>query len=55
MIDIFEVNGIDRFKLSTSNWICENAQTHLFHQELDSSYTIISVPWFDYEDLQNKT
>ena len=30
-----------------SIWLCENARTELFHQELDSSYTMIAVPYYD--------
>lgn len=34
-------------KLSVSNWLCENAETKQFHQEFDSSYTFLSVPFWD--------
>ena len=40
-------NGIDSNTMSTSNWICHNAETQQFHQEKDSSYTIINVPYWD--------
>ena len=32
--------------LSMSNFICENAETQEFHQEFDSTYTFISVPYW---------
>ena len=44
--------GVDDSNLSTSNWICENAGTRDFHQELDSSYTIVSVPHWDRSELR---
>ena len=37
-----------------SIWLCENARTELFHQELDASYTMISVPPYDLE-LRDKS
>ena len=51
LLEVFNKNGIDNYKLSTSNWICQDAKTLCFHQELDSSYTMISVPWFDKNDF----
>lgn len=36
-----------------SGWICKNAQTRDFHQENDSSYTIVSIPFFD-KNMQQK-
>ena len=44
--------GVDKNCISTSNWVCQNAATKEFHQELDSSYTIVTVPQWDHEDLK---
>ena len=30
-----------------STWLCENARTEQFHQELDASYTLIAVPYLN--------
>ena len=35
-----------------SGWFCNNARTSDFHQESDSSYTAICVPFFDDELLK---
>ena len=35
-----------------SAWLCRNARTELFHQEVDSSYTMIGVP-LNVEKLNN--
>ena len=45
--------GGSKDKLAISNWICHNAETRMFHQEFDISYTIISVPFYDYKDNNN--
>ena len=37
-----------------SIWLCENARTELFHQELDASYTMITVPYVS-NDIQQKS
>ena len=34
-------------KVSVSNWICEDAETKEFHQEFDSSYTLIATPFWN--------
>ena len=44
--------GVDKDCISTSNWVCQNASTKEFHQELDSSYTIITVPQWDRDNLK---
>ena len=36
-----------------SIWLCEDARTELFHQELDASYTMIAVPKFNSNVTQN--
>ena len=41
-------------KISTSNWVCENATTRDFHQEHVSSYTVVAVPHWDREELRGK-
>ena len=43
---ILQENNISRNAISCSNWICHNAQTRNFHQETDSSYTFITVPYW---------
>ena len=47
LIEIIEEAQKNINKVSVSNWICEEAETNLFHQECDSSYTLISVPFWD--------
>ena len=46
-----ELTKTDQFGSSKNQyhsiWLCENARTEQFHQELDSSYTMISVPYYD--------
>ena len=46
ILDVLDENEIDRNSYSCSNWICLNAETREFHQETDSSYTYISVPYW---------
>ena len=46
LLSILHENEIDRNCISCSNWICWNAETKHFHQEMDSSYTFISVPYW---------
>ena len=50
--ELTESNGISESYISTSNWLCHNAETLEFHQEYDSSYTFISVPIFNYDKLK---
>ena len=38
-----------------SNWICKNAETLVFHQEYDSSYTMISTPYWEKNDVCTDT
>ena len=52
--ELTESNGISESYISTSNWLCHNAETLEFHQEYDSSYTFISVPIFNYDKLNKE-
>ena len=45
LIRMLEMNGVDRNNMATSNWACINAATEIFHQECDSSYTLLAVPF----------
>ena len=38
---------------SYSGWICFNARTENFHQELDASYTLISIPYIESKNKQS--
>ena len=49
LIDIIEEANRNINNVSVSNWICENAHTKLFHQEFDSSYTLIATPFWDID------
>ena len=51
LLDLFEVEGVDANKMCVSNWACKNAETLKFHQEIDSSYTMLSVPFWNKEEL----
>ena len=51
-IDLIEDARENINKISVSNWVCENAQTKEFHQEYDSSYTMISVPFWDVNTFE---
>ena len=38
-----------------SIWLCKDAQTEVFHQELDASYTLIGIPMnFDSKDSESQ-
>ena len=50
---IMESDGIAYNKICTSNWICKNAETKQFHQEIDSSYTLIAVPQWEEKSKKN--
>ena len=47
IVDLLEDNKCNTEFLSMSNYICEDAETLEFHQEFDSSYTLLSVPQWD--------
>ena len=51
LLKLFKSNGVDRNSICVSNWACKNAETMRFHQECDSSYTLISTPIWDHDDL----
>ena len=53
LIQLLNLEGVEGSMMCTSNWVCENAETLKFHQEIDSSYTIISTPYWNTE-LMNK-
>ena len=38
-----------------SIWLCEIARTELFHQELDASHTMITVPYLSKDTKQKST
>ena len=52
--NLLRLNGIEDNGIMTSNWVCENAETMNFHQETDGSYTLLSVPFWDMNDLRSK-
>ena len=52
---MIENNGISVDGISISNWICKDAQTLDFHQEYDSSYTFISVPYWEKKNKEDNT
>ena len=54
IIDILDRNGISNKAFSCSNWICSDASTKFFHQETDSSYTFITVPYWNKEEIAKK-
>ena len=49
LIQLLNLEGVEGSMMCTSNWVCENAETLKFHQEIDSSYTIISTPHWNTE------
>ena len=49
IIKLFQTHGIDQHKMSISNWACLDAETGIFHQECDSSYTLLSVPVWNFK------
>ena len=52
--NLLRLNGIDDNGIMTSNWVCGNAEMTNFHQETDGSYTLLSVPFWDMNDLRSK-
>ena len=44
-INILNDNGVNFNNYSLCNWICRNASTGEFHQDSDSSYSLICVPF----------
>ena len=52
LLELFEVEGVDDNKMCVSNWVCKNAETLQFHQETDTSYTMLSVPIWNKEQLE---
>ena len=52
IINKYERNSMNFIPIS--NWICKNAETLEFHQEYDSSYTMISMPYWERSKLHNK-
>lgn len=49
IIDLLESSGITKEHFSLCNWICFNAFTGLYHQDDDSSYSMICVPNLNYK------
>ena len=57
IIDLVNKSEINNHHICISNWICEDAKTLEFHQEFDSSYTFLCVPFWDktkFQDPNNK-
>jgi len=54
LVSLFDSEGVTSNKMCSSNWVCEDAETTQFHQELDSSYTCISVPFWDNKSLKRE-
>ena len=46
-ISIINDYGINKDNISLSNWICKDAYTGEFHQDNDSSYSLICVPFIN--------
>ena len=54
IIQLINENKCNSELLSMSNYICEDAETLHFHQEYDSSYTLLSVPIWDMKSFTPK-
>ena len=54
IITLLSSEGVSSNMMCSSNWVCEDAETTEFHQELDSSYTCISVPFWNHKALQKE-
>ena len=49
-ISLINEIGIKMNNISLSNWICKNAYTGEFHQDKDSSYSLICVPFINHSE-----
>ena len=54
IITLLSSEGVSSNMMCSSNWVCKDAETTEFHQELDSSYTCISVPFWNHKALQKE-
>ena len=49
-ISLINEIGIKMNNISLSNWICKNAYAGEFHQDKDSSYSLIYVPFINHSE-----
>ena len=54
VLELVRISEINNLHICLSNWVCHNAETLKFHQEFDSTYTFLGVPFWDREQFVGK-